>query len=366
MKIDLSIINTESFHVNDVVVNGELMYLVIPKEMGCVWTQENKIFRSSVWSFDGELISAGFFKFVNLGENPEVFPVPTSLKNATVMAKVDGSALIISKYKGEFIIRTRGTVDASKMEKNGHEIEIFKKEILSKLSEHDTNDTWNYSLIFEWTSKLNKIVIDYGEVPQFFFIGAVNHEDYSLWTQKLLNEYAKLLSLVRPETYTFTTLTDLVENVNLWKGREGVVIYHKNDQEIHKCKAMDYLIKHRFKSNATLENTIELFFNFDMPSYQEFETKLVEMFDWECFTMIQNFLSIICDGWKEVKEIENGLKKFVESVKSLPTRKDQALKIISSYGGEKNSRAGMVFTLLDGKPLDKNQRMKLLYQVLKK
>ena len=100
MKIDLNTIDRESFYVNEHVWNGERVYLVVPKEMGCVWTQENKIFRSSVWNYDGELISASFPKFVNWGEKPETFPTPSSLDNTTIVDKLDGSTLIVSKYKG--------------------------------------------------------------------------------------------------------------------------------------------------------------------------------------------------------------------------------------------------------------------------
>ena len=125
MKVDLQSIDLTQFYVNEHVLNGELVYLVIPRQIGCVWNKQNKIFRSSVWNSKGELISASFQKFVNFGENPEIFPVPISLKNCVVMEKLDGSTLIVSKYKGQYIIRTRGTIDAGRMEKNGFEIEIF-------------------------------------------------------------------------------------------------------------------------------------------------------------------------------------------------------------------------------------------------
>jgi len=366
MKIDLSTIDRTQFHVNEHVVNGEMLYLIIPQQMGCSWTKENSIFRSSVWNSDGELVSAGFKKFVNWGEKPEVFPTPSSLKGATVMEKIDGSTLIVSKYKGQFIIRTRGTVDASKMEKNGHEIEIFKNEVLPLLfKSHLVNgDTWNYSFIFEWTSNLNKIVLDYGDVPQFFLIGIVCHGDYRLSTQVELDNYAWELGLKRPATYTFTDVADLISNVELWEGKEGVCVYHNNDQYITKCKSFQYLKLHRFKSNATFENTVDLFFEYGMPSYQEFEAKLIQTFDFECYQLVRGFISTICDGYKEVNKIVEGMKTFVNKIKSLPTRKEQAMTIFASYGKESN-RSSYIFSLLDGKTLEKEQLKKLLYQVTK-
>ena len=121
MKVDLQAIDLTQFYVNERVLNGELVYLVIPQQIGAKWNKENKVFRSSVWNADGELISAGFPKFTNWGENPEVFPLPTDLTGATIMEKLDGSLVVVYKYKGQFFLRTRGTTDATTLD-NGHEL----------------------------------------------------------------------------------------------------------------------------------------------------------------------------------------------------------------------------------------------------
>ena len=124
MKIDLSKINREHFLVHESTIYGEPLYLVQPMHIGCTWTQENKIFRSSIWNAQGELVSAGFPKFPNWGEQPEVFPLPKSLEYATTVEKLDGSLLILSKYRGKLILRTRGTFDAS-VHDNGNELVDF-------------------------------------------------------------------------------------------------------------------------------------------------------------------------------------------------------------------------------------------------
>jgi hypothetical protein len=364
MKVDLQSIDLTQFYVNEHVLNGEAVYLVIPKQIGVKWTKETKVFRSSVWDSNGNLISAGFPKFTNWGEAPDVFPLPTSLKNCVVVEKLDGSTLIISKYKGQYIIRTRGTIDAFKMEKNGFEIEIFKNEILPKLVNYFGEiDTWTNSVIFEWTSPLNQIVINYGDKPRFVLIGMIDHSNYMMQTQSFLDEFSKEFDLQRPPTYTFTDITDLISNVEQWKGKEGVCIYSKNGQEIHKCKGAEYLIKHRFKSEATLENTLEIFFNYNQPSYQQFEEKLIQQFDYECFGMVRGYASSICDASKQVGQIVKGIEDFIKPLKPLP-RKDAANLILSSYGS--TGRSNMAFTILDGKLLSTDQTKKLYWQVLKK
>lgn len=364
MKIDLHSIDREQFDVSEYLFNGEKMYLVQPQTIGSVnWNKNNLIFRSSVWNAEGELVSASFPKFFNWGEQIEMIPLPKTLDNTVLVEKLDGSTMIVSKYKGNFMIRTRGTIDASGMEKNGHEVaELMAK--YPKIQNWPVEmDTWNFSFIFEWTSPLNQIVINYAEAD-IRLVGVVNHDDYTLQSQNNLNVYAKQLGVKRPQTFNFNSVEEMVSAVENLKGQEGIVVYFNNDQSLLKIKSVDYLAKHRFKSNATLENTLELYFATGKPSYQEFEKSLIEQFDYECFGMIRGFASQICESSKEVNQIILGMESFVSNLIGL-SRKDAALKIISSYG-QGNSRGSMCFTLLDRKPLHIDQLKKLYWQVLKK
>ena len=366
MKIDIQKVDLTQFMVHEHSLNGEIVQLIQPQHIGTKWHQDNKHMRSVVVNYAGEVISAGFPKFTNWGENPDHFPVPNSLKHCTVVEKLDGSLLIVSKYNGQYILRTRGTVDASTMA-NGHELEIFKEKILFPLANKIGNigETWNFSILFEWVSPINKIVLNYGDEPDWYLVGMIWHVVYDLQSQSDLDDFAKLHNLKRPPTYTFSDVQDLLKDVDQWRGKEGVVVYSKNDQMLHKVKAMDYLIKHRFKSEATLENTLDLYFNYDKPSYQEFASKLTETFDYECFEMVRGYASQVCDASKEVNKIVEGFKSFIDNqLKSLSTRKEQAQKVISSYS--ESNRSSMIFSLLDGKNLTTDQQKKLFWQVLKK
>ena len=365
MKIDLDTVDRESFMVHEHSLNGEIVYLVQPKHIGATWKNDNLHFRSSVWNYNGELISASFPKFFNWSEQPDLSPVPNSLKHCTVVEKLDGSTLIVSKYNGQYILRTRGTVDASTMA-NGFELELFKEKILFPLAKNIGNigETWEFSILFEWVSPINKIVLNYGDEPDWYLVGMIWHGDYELHSQSDLDDFAKQHNLKRPATYTFSDVNDLLQNVDQWKGKEGVCVYSKNDQSIHKVKSSDYLIKHRFKSEATLENTLDLYFSYGKPLYQEFESKLTETFDYECFEMVRGYASQICDASKEVNKIVDGFKSFIDNqLKVLSTRKEQAQKVISSYS--ESNRSSMIFSLLDGKTLTSDQHKKLFWQVLK-
>lgn len=364
MNINLSTIDQLQFKVALHVLNDESVYLIQPNDMNCKWTQQNKIFRSSVWNKDGELISAGFPKFTNFGENPDNFPVPTDLNKSFIASKLDGSLLIVSKYKGQYILRTRGTLDASKLE-TGAELEIFKEKYLPILNESCNNvETWEISFLFEWltASDDHTIVLKYTNVPDWILVGAINHGDYSLYPQDVLNSFAMLSGFKRPESFKFNAINELIDSVTSWKDKEGIVLYTNNGQTLHKIKSDFYKKLHAFKSNATLNHMVDLFFQFDMPSYQDFEKKLVETFDYECLTMVKNFIPTIYDAFAKVIEIENGIKEFVNPLRILP-RKEAAHKILLYSAA---NQTGFCFQLLDNKPLTKEMYKKLIWRILEK
>ena len=368
MKINLESLDKEQFIVNQstysygVVV--EEVFLIQPQHIGCKWTQENKVFRSSLWNVNGKPVSLSFPKFVNWGEQPEIFPIPKSLKGCVAVEKIDGSTLIISKYKGKTILRTRGTFDAHGHD-NGKELDLlFKrypkiKEYLDKESE-----TMDHSILLEWVSPINRIILNYGEEPDWYLVGVVNHEDYSLVTQEDLDEIAKILEIKRPQTHTFESIEDLIKNVEEWKGKEGVCLYSNNGQTIHKVKGLWYLQLHSLKSEiSNIEKLVDVYLEWGMPVYEDFEKKIVEIFDYELFTQVRSDISKICDAYKEVTKIIEHMREFVSKLKG-SSRKDQALSIIGSYG--QTCKKAIAFNLLDGKELDKKSWKTLLMQALGK
>jgi hypothetical protein len=362
MKIDIQKVDLTQFMVHEHSLNGEIVYLIQPQHIGTKWTQDNKHMRSVVVNYAGEVISASFPKFTNWGENPDHFPVPNSLKNATIVEKLDGSTLIVSKYNGQYILRTRGTVDASKLA-NGFELELFKSTILNKLQ--DNNDTWDYSIIWEWLSPINKIVLSYGDEPMWKLIGFINHINYSLAQQDMLDAMAKKYDLLRPEIYTFTDISDMLQIVDKWQNKEGVCLYSKNDQVIHKIKASKYLLLHHLKSElSSLEKVLDVWLEQGMPDYRTFYNYIFTTFDFELAEQIKGTISRICDAKKEVDLIVSGMNEFVNNrLKTLPTRKLQAEQVISAYGN--TNRAAFLFKILDNRPLGKEEYKKLLFQVLK-
>lgn len=359
MKIQLKDYNLEDFAIKEISFCNTKACLINPKHIGTKFTKDNSIFRSSIWSIEGELLSAGFKKFVNWGENPENFPLPKDISKCQLVDKMDGSLCIIDFHNGELSMRTRGTSSYTSLS-NFKDFEMCLdkysqiKDILYQCP--------NLSLLFEITTPNLKIILDYGYVPDITLIGIINKEDYSYMPQAELDDFASNHKFKRPIRYRFKDLAEMLEKVPSMKGIEGLCVYHQDGQQIHKLKTETYLQLHRFKEHANIESVIDLYFGYEKPSYSEFEEKLTQQFDWECFNMVRGFASQVCDGMKEVNKILSYMNLKVDEVRHL-SKKNAALIILQAYG--ETNRSQFAFSILNGKPLTNDQVKKLLYQVLK-
>lgn len=362
MKIKFENFKLNEFLTRESVFCGIPAILIQPSHIGTKFTKQNSIFRSSIWDKDGNLLSAGLKKFVNFGENPENFPVPTSLDNTKIVEKIDGSCCIIDYVNNQLSMRTRGMFSYESIEnKSDFDHCISKYPTISKWIKNNSN----YSLICEITTPNLRIILDYGNEPDFWLIGAVNKNDYSLLKQEQLDELSNILGIKRPSYYTFSSMNSLLDEIQQINGKEGCCLYSKDQQEIHKIKSTWYLALHRMKEAlASFDKVVDCWYEQGEPTYQKFQEFITNQFDWELWTQIQGDASRICDGSKGVEQIVAGMQRFVdETLKPLPNRKEQAGKVLSSYGN--TNRASFVFKLLDGKTLDISERKKLLYQVLK-
>ncbi len=175
----------------------------------------------------------------------------------------------------------------------------------------------------------------------------------TIGTQDTLNEFARVADLKRPATYTFSSVQDLLKDVDQWRGKEGVVVYSKNDQMLHKVKGAWYLKLHYLKSElSNIEKVLDVWLEQGMPEYQTFYNYIFTTFDYELAEQCRGMISRICDAKKEVDLIVSGMNDFVNNrLKTLPTRKLQAEQVISAYGI--TNRASFLFKLLDGKSLGK-------------
>lgn len=361
MKINFGDYDMENFLVKDGFFCNEYTKLVQPSHIGTKFTQKNKIFRSSIWSFDGELLSGSWLKFVNFGENPAEFPVPVSIDGWTFVEKIDGSCVIVDFINGQFSARTRGTFTYRSLETYADvDLMMEKYPLIKKF----VQDNPQYSLLLELVTPNMKIVLNYGDID-IYLCGCVNKIDYSLLTQSELDIVASKLGVKRPSYYTFSSVQDLISQVEQWTGKEGVVAYSPCGQHLLKIKSEWYRKIHAAKESfRNIESVVDVWFVFGKPDYTTFVQKFTETYDYETLLICQGFISRICDGYKQVQQIVSGMQRFVdETLCPLPNRREQAEKVLSSYGP--TNRSQFVFALLDRKPLTDDQLKKLMFQCLK-
>lgn len=367
MKLNYTIEELEhlGFSVKVGTISNEDCFLVVPKlaTNPDIWNKDTLIFRSSIWNKSGELVSASFKKFFNIFESSDVVRDPTDVdfSDMKIVEKKDGSTLIVSKVNGELIHRTRGTFNAENLP-NGQEISFLKQKYPLVFDNVWINDC-NMSLLFEWTTPTNKIVIDYGSEPELTLIGAVRHDDYYMIKQSTLDGMAKDLGVKRPKIYTYSNIDELISSVNGFTGEEGVVIYFNDEQDMKKVKGLEYLKLHRFKSNATIKNTVEMFFELGFKSIGEYKEYIKTQFDFECLSLVEIHIAKVFNYYFKARNLIDDLRLEVSPLKAL-SRKDAALEILSKH--KSDGLSGYCFELLSEKEIPVDKVKALVYSLLEK
>jgi hypothetical protein len=261
-------------------------------------------------------------------------------------------------------VRTRGTISYKDHENtNDFDYVIEKYNISSLLKKYE-----EYSILFEIYSPNNVIVLKPYDEPEIVLLGAINKETgiyYPFYTP-LGKEIQSVVNCKVPEVFKLSgSILDIIENIKVWKNKEGVVLNYNDSQNQIKIKSQWYLALHHLKSElSNIEKVLDLWLEQGMPDYQTFYNYIFTTFDFELAEQVKGMISRICDAKKEVDLIVSGMNEFVNNrLRSLPSRKEQAQLVISSYG--ETNRAAFVFKILDTRPLGKEEYKKLLFQVLK-
>lgn len=362
MKLDISKIDKELFNVKSVNVFNIDCYLIFPKEMGVKWNDDNSIYRSSLWcSKTGKPLSLGWKKFTNIEEQPDFEPIDYNIPIEYIQ-KLDGSTGLLSKINGNICFRSRQTTDARNLE-NGYEVDLLIGQYPNLFNNEYINSE-NYTILCEWTTPNNRIVLKESAEPKLWLTGIVKHEDYSYLSQDLLDELAKDWDIERPKRYKFDSQLEAIKFAENQNEIEGLVLYCNNGQVLKKCKSLHYLKIHKLKSGLeSWNNLIDLFISLKYPSYNEFFKYIEKTLDFECAEGLKDKLNKICELWAQVLIIEAGMRVFVSNLNGL-VRKEQASIIISTY--KDTERTGFVFHLLDGRNFGDKEYKLLLEQCFEK
>lgn len=341
----LARLQNEGFAVKDFKLAGETCWLIFPPHSGIEWNENNLIYRSSIWTSYGVPVSLSWKKFFNWDERCDLAPKPETLEECELMDKIDGSTLIVSKYKGELIMRTRGSTDMTMLD-NGHEKDLLIKKYKDFFDMIKVYDNTNCSYIFEWVTPSNRIVLDYGEEPELILTGVIRHDQYSYVDQKTVDSIASMSGFNRPKKYKFDSLEQLHKAMEDLKGIEGICCYYVNGQDIKKVKTDEYLMLHSIKFKLGYKALVDMIYEENV-QIEEFKKRIEERFDHEGLKYVEKLIDTIYD-WdislkNQISFLYHGLMdKYIPA-----DRKTFAKIVFEGDNPRKNEFSGFLFKLYE-------------------
>lgn len=353
----------EGFEYKECEIAGDPCWLVTPDHIGVKWTEANKHLRSAIIrQSDGLVISSGFRKFVNFHESPDFEPWDTNWPVEAVH-KMDGSLLIVSKYKGELICRTRGTTDARKLP-NGHEIDGLVEKYKLKEWFDGGSQSSPWSFLFEWTTPTNIIVVREHSEPTLTLIGAINNLTGNYSSQVTLNSIAIQTGIGRPKHYVYNSIAECLADVAAWKGSEGVVLVSPDGETLKKIKAEEYLRLHRLKSSvSSMRALIGAYMESGAShDYSKFHAYIATMIDFETAEDCKESIRKIVDTHQAIEDEKKKIHRFADELLGGMDQKERAIEIVARY---KDWRKGYAFLYLKGQSMDEKALTKLLEEKVK-
>lgn len=311
----------DQFNYKDGIIAGDECVLVSPlNSVGTKWDESNKHYRSVIIrKSDGRVISRGFSRFCNWGETPTFEPWNTEWE-FEVRVKIDGSLILASYHKNELILRTRNTFDC-RIHETGEEF----AGLLEKYSDVFNNAFINseeYTILLEHTTPNRIIVIRESDEPELVLLGIIENATGVLVSQATCDRLATGWGIGRPKKFHYSSVQECLDDVKLWRDKEGVVLYHEPTQTLKKAKADLYLKYHKIRSGFnSISNLIDWFFDNNCSFLS---------LDWE---ISQLFLSKIDTIQKEFEFQKESAEKIVAklSLINFPSRKDYAIYVIQNH-----------------------------------
>jgi hypothetical protein len=286
-KIDLAAIDRTTFNVKE----RDGRFLITPTKGKHVWTEDELKLRSLLTDAEGNVLSSGFEKFRNYGEDPiddEAFRLALGRKAVTFTEKMDGSLIIMDWIDGKVHFRTRGSFDLGTF---GPPVMALIEEKYPNLIPWFRTDNFlgdiirrEYSLLFEYTAPTNRIVIRYDDAG-LTLLGKANKRTLEpVLDHTMLSMVSGFTGVPLVKTHELPfDMDSLGPIVRAWGDKEGVVaqfvatgdgIFNKPRRV--KIKASQYVKLHALKFK--LEGNVgKLLFLLGARNTDEARTKLHDL-----------------------------------------------------------------------------------------
>jgi hypothetical protein len=204
------------------------------------WTPLMMRLRGLVLSHEYEIISTPFRKFFNIQDHDYQYPQTPFI----VYEKLDGSAIVLSRWDDKLIINTLGSFESEQA--------IKAQELLfQQYAEHLPTIQEGFTYVFEIVYKQNQIVIRYDEERLVLLSVCDHHRSYDIqchpWPHK-------------PKLYPFQDLNHLITQLNTspFNAEEGYVVFWPDEDVRIKFKFQEYMRIHKIRSQLSPKYIWEL------------------------------------------------------------------------------------------------------------
>ena len=211
--------------------------------------------RGLVLDKDGNIILRGFSKFFNYLQlhaehykkqytdewvnEHDNFLSTNKDKKYHAVEKLDGSLVLMGEYKNKAILSSTSTTNReTKLLSIAYENLVNKNKNLTERILNYCKKT-NQTLVFEYVSPMNHIVVEY-ETTDYVLIGIVNNHTGTYMSQDDLDSIAREFGFTRPKRY-IKTLRELTTDQRILKNHEGYIVFNEYGNLI-KFKTDDWFV----------------------------------------------------------------------------------------------------------------------------
>lgn len=329
MRINIAAIDREQFQVEE---RGAFV-LVRPPKIKHTWSLEELHLRSLLCRPDGTVVSAGFPKFFNYGENAAHDHMVDAFIGAGKVVfteKLDGSLIIRSVVDGVVHLRTRGNHDLGEFTWVRDAIEKDYPAMLDPAI-----GAVGVSYLFEVTSPLNRIVLAYAET-KLTLLARIHLDDLRVMRPDGYEAALFGATLVSNRGLTPADAKEASATILALRGDEGVVAWCERPDGsflLSKFKSEWYLRAHALKSFATHDRIRDYVWSNGINSREEFIAALMsDGVDWETATQHTAIYDVVkAETDHRLARIDDMVERL-RYVRDLPDRKSKALELKDHAG----------------------------------
>jgi T4 RnlA family RNA ligase len=270
--------------------------------------------RGLTFDLNGNLIARKFEKFFNMDQMPETHRLDFS-RNHLIMDKLDGSMIAPMLVNNKIIWSTKmGDTDIAKL------VENFVQDKQNYVSFVLDQIKLNRTVLFEFVSRENKIVVDYPE--DNLIMTAIRDNITGNYIARNIQEmWAKEYNIPIVNVYNGKNIHELVTQAK--DNFEGYVIWFlDNDQKV-KIKLDWYLVRHRaIDALSSEKRVLELVVNDEVDDsialLDENDQKILIDFQKKFWKNVDDYSKNLETSVKELyensKKIDNSRRYFAEQV----------------------------------------------------